>query len=100
MQGFDFLQGGLRTGENWVRLFNALVMLIGTITTLLTFQFTRRAGSGKLEWLDSWIDRLAVIGRGFIALALGAFFAGVLSAAVAALIERLVFMIHLVKQLI
>lgn len=46
------------------------------------------------------IQILGRIGQVFIAITLGALFAGVLSAALAALIERLAFLINVIKPLI
>lgn len=81
-------------------LINATVLLLGTITTLLYFQFnTRQKGSGtsslsKLFKLVSWF------GKGFIAITFGALFAGVYIAALTALIERFTFIIDFFKELV
>jgi hypothetical protein len=78
-------------GQYWLeRLFFGTIMLVGTITTLVYFQFGARstpAGPqrGKLVVILAWVGQI------FIAITLGVLFAGVFTAAMAALIERLNF---------
>lgn len=70
-------------------LFNGLVMIIGTITTLAYFHFgasRKEDGSVKRNGL---IEAVAWVGKLFVALTLGVLFAGVYAAALAALIERI-----------
>jgi hypothetical protein len=72
-------------------LINGGFVLIGLITSLVYFQFSagvRKDGSVGRRWLVEWVAR---IGGVFIAVALGVLFAGVYSAALTALIERLHF---------
>jgi hypothetical protein len=75
-------------GENWPeRLFIGTIMLIGTSTTLAYFHFgTRPTPLGqprsKLVSIMGWVGQI------FIAITLGALFAGAFSAALVALIER------------
>lgn len=66
-----------------------IVILLGTVATLAYFQFTllgKKAPTGRRGWL---INAIAVVGQVFIAITLGALFAGVFSAALAALIDRI-----------
>ena len=78
-------------GQYWLeRLFFGTIMLVGTITTLVYFQFGARstpAGPqrGKLVVILAWVGQI------FIAITLGVLFAGVFAAAMTALIERLNF---------
>ena len=73
-------------------LGEAIVMLIGTVATLIYFHYGAKATpdgpqqSKGLMWLR-WV------GQGVIAITFGVLFAGVLTAALTALIERLSFMI-------
>lgn len=84
-QPFAWLQNPNPLGT----LFNGAVMLIGTITTLVYFQFgARRADDGSVK-RNMIIEALAWVGRLFVALTLGVLFAGVFSAALTALIERI-----------
>jgi hypothetical protein len=98
-KGLGYPGSGILTGETWINLFNGLVMLVGTVTTLLAFQLARRSGSRQDQGQPRWFEGLTAIGKAFIAVALGAFFAGVLSAALAALIQRLNFIILFFEQI-
>jgi len=73
------------------RLMTALVGFIGTVTTLLYFQFSSLSKNNKTGKRVAWLEVLAAIGKIFIAVTLGAIFAGVLSASITALIDRVIF---------
>jgi hypothetical protein len=83
-----------------IRLVEAILLLVGTITSLMYFQFSGRAKAGQVAARSPAIETLAQIGQFFIAITLGALFAGVFSAAMAALIERLDFILSVVRTLI
>ncbi|HEX9013119.1 MAG TPA: hypothetical protein VF813_06375, partial [Anaerolineaceae bacterium] len=82
-------------------LLDALVALVGTIATLFYFYYGTRplpgspAGSGdtgesgEVSQRSRPVELAAQIGQVFLAITLGAVFAGVFSSALAALIERL-----------
>jgi hypothetical protein len=74
------------------RLIDAVVMLIGSVATLAYFQFTARNRPNLPAERPAAVESLARIGQIFIAITLGALFAGVLAAALTALIERLGFL--------
>jgi len=78
-------------GANWLtRLFFGTIMLIGTITTLVYFHFgTKSTSHGPQR--NKLVIILGRVGQIFIAITLGALFAGVFSAALMALIERINF---------
>jgi hypothetical protein len=83
-----------QTGQNVIQfLFNGLLVLVGTITTLLYFHFGVRSQATRLAERHPLIEQAARVGQGFIAVALGAIFAGAYSAALSALIERLDFIV-------
>ena len=83
----------LPTGTNpTAHLVDAVVMLIGTVTTLVYFQFTARTRPNLPPERPAAVETMARIGQIFIAITLGALFAGVLAAALTALIERLGFL--------
>ncbi|MDO8597282.1 MAG: hypothetical protein Q7R45_11740 [Sulfuricaulis sp.] len=70
-------------------LLNGLVMIIATVTTLAYFQFgARRQQDGTVK-RNPIIETVAWVGGIFVALTLGALFAGVYSAALTALVERI-----------
>lgn len=88
------------------KLFEGGVMLVGTVLTLAAFHFgTRRAADGTPK-RNPIIEGAAWFGRLFIAITLGALFAGVYMASLTAMIERLSSMmadsssiIHFIRQL-
>jgi Na+/proline symporter len=68
---------------------NGGIAIAGTITTLIYFQFgAKRTQDGSIK-RAGLIEILAWVGGIFIAITLGVIFAGVLSTAMTALIERL-----------
>jgi hypothetical protein len=86
---FDFLQISTWNTQAWVAFLDASLVLVGTLVTLLYFQFFVRKRSGSHSNPSSWRNFLGLLGQGFIAVTLGAIFAGVYSAAVTALVGRL-----------
>jgi hypothetical protein len=76
-------------GANWAeRLFFGALMLIGTATTLIYFHFgARSTPTGPQR--NRAITILSWIGQVFIAITLGVLFAGVFTASLTALIERI-----------
>jgi len=85
---------GLQPG----RLADALFMLIGTVSTLVYFQFGGIRRPGKTVDRPKATKFLANLGKFFIAVTLGALFAGVISAAMAVLAERLGFLVQVVQS--
>lgn len=78
----------------------AAVMLTGTVGTLAYFQFTARAKPNQPAQRPAWVNGLARVGEVFIAITLGALFAGVYAAALSALIDRLEFILQVIQGLI
>ena len=75
-------------------------MLLGTGLTLAAFHFSAgRAADGTPKRLRL-LEGLAWVGRLFIAITLGALFAGVYMASLTAMIERLSSIINFIRQLI
>jgi len=74
------------------QVFEGIVMLIGTISTLIYFQFRARRGDDGQYRRNPIINIIAIIGKVFIAITFGVLFAGVYSAALTAFIERLDFL--------
>lgn len=75
------------------RMINVLILLVGTISTLIYFRFTARrgpTGDATQSRLVTWVGH---VGRGFIALTFGVMFAGALAAALTVLAERVQFLI-------
>ena len=87
-------------GNLWLeRFFFGIIMLLGTITTLIYFHFGAKATPdgpkrGRL------VKILGGMGQVFIAITLGVLFAGVLAASMTALIERLNFIWSFLAKLL
>lgn len=95
---FDALQQATGTSPVFLILEGTL-MLVGTIATLVYFNFGAKntAQKGvKRGWLSA---TFAWIGQFFIAITLGAVFAGVLTTAITALVERSDFILQSINTL-
>jgi hypothetical protein len=81
----------LRAGANPIgTLVNGVLILVGVTTTLAYFHFGGRAADDGVVHRFALVEWIAWLGRVFIAITLGALFAGVYLAALTAMIERLV----------
>jgi hypothetical protein len=81
---------------------NALIILVGTLATLLYFHFgiRRKDTEEQSSQRPAWLESISGVGQFFIAVTFAALFTGVYLAAVTALIERMSFIWNLVKDLI
>ncbi len=74
-------------GQGLGGIASGALILFGTITTIAYFQFTvRKANAGSRGKIMAF---LALLGQVFIAITLGAIFAGVLAAALTAFVDRI-----------
>jgi fucose permease len=73
-------------------LVNALLILAGAVTSLVYFHFSARATPEGAVRRFAPLEMVALVGSIFVALTLGVLFAGIYSAALTALIERLHFL--------
>ncbi len=77
------------TGETGIeRILNILILLVGTISTLLYFFFSTRKSPTGVGIRSQFMEIVAIVGRGFIAITFGTMFAGTLMTAIIALAER------------
>jgi hypothetical protein len=83
-------------GGAGLQLLEALVILVGTISTLAYFHFSARVRPAQPAARHPLIGSLAGVGQIFIGITLGSLFAGVLAASLAALIERLSFLLNFI----
>ena len=83
-----------------LRLVNGIVILIGTLTTLAYFQFSSLSNLTEKTQLQTWIEALGQIGQVFVAITFGFLFAGVFSAALTALIGRVLFAVEFIRSII
>jgi len=97
---FDLQAIQQRGGNIATQLLTAGFALFGTLTTLIYFHFSAPSGQGKHGKRAPWIEVLAWIGQIFIAVTFGVLFAGVFSAALIALIERVDFVVNFIRMLI
>lgn len=74
------------------RMLFMSAILFGTITTLVYFHFSAKSLPNQTPQRHQIITIIALIGKFFIAITLGALFAGVLISSLDALIERLIFL--------
>ena len=90
--------GAART---WMDAVNWGVILLGTLATLAYFHFGARRRSPSHSPLRApWIEEIAGVGKLFIAITLGAIFAGVYAAAMAALVERMESIVQLFQAVL
>lgn len=82
------------------QLLEAIVMLIGTVSTLIYFQFTAKRGDDGTYKRNPIVRGVAWVGGVFIAITFGVLFAGIYSAALTALIERISFLINFIVGLL
>ena len=79
------------TTSRWDQAINGLIIVIGTISTLLYFHFGTQDIPGQSDERLPFIEAISKIGKVFLAITFGALYAGVYLSALAALIERLSF---------
>jgi hypothetical protein len=91
IQDFDFSRAPATTSPT-LQAIEAVLVLVGTICTLVYFQFGARAKANQPAARPAVIETLAQIGQFFLSITLGSLFAGVFSASITALIERLDFL--------
>jgi hypothetical protein len=87
------------TGETGLeRSFSVLVLLVGTVSTLVYFQFTaRKTATGEAQ-RAAVVNIAAWVGRLFIAVTFGVMYAGVLMATLVILSERIQFLVAFVAR--
>jgi len=79
------------TTSRWDQAINGLIIVIGTISTLLYFHFGTQDIAGQSDERLPFIEAISKIGKVFLAITFGALYAGVYLSALAALVERLSF---------
>jgi len=84
---FDLRSGGIVSE----RIFEGSIVLVGTLTTLVYFNFSAKVTPSGPRG-SRLVEVLSRIGQVFIAITFGVLFAGVYTAAMTALIERLSFL--------
>ena len=97
---FDLNAAVERGSSKAEQLFAGSVLLVGTISTLVYFQFSAKRRADGETRRSGPIELLAFIGRIFIGITFGTIFAGVYVAALTAFIERIHFLWTFIQNLI
>jgi hypothetical protein len=79
---------------DWGTMLENWCVLIGTVTTMAYFHFSARPRGGADPVPPPGIAQIARVGKVFLALTLGALYAGALLSALAILVERIYFLIQ------
>lgn len=80
------------TDNRWGQIFNGVIVVIGTLSTLIYFHFGTQDIPGRTDKRRPIIEKISQIGKIFLSITFGALYAGVFLAALAALVERLSFL--------
>ncbi len=83
-------------GQVFELVFGGGVVLVGTIATLIHFHFSVKYVPNQIPERNRFIRVFSWIGQGFIAVTFGVLFAGIYSAALAALVERFHFIVNFI----
>ncbi|MBE9525319.1 MAG: hypothetical protein IMY76_09480 [Chloroflexi bacterium] len=78
--------------------FDAIIITLGTMTTLIYFQFSPLLTKGNTAQLTLILDKIRLVGKIFIAIAFAALFSGVYLAALSAFIERISFLWSIIRE--
>jgi hypothetical protein len=98
---FDPAIWNVERGGTGVRILEAVVMLVGVVSTLGYFHFGKkwRSNLGQSETERPRVfEAVGKVGQVFIGITLGAIFAGVFSTALVALIDRILFIIQFIAR--
>jgi len=90
-------ESGTGAGEQFI---NGGLILFGTLTTLVYFHFGVRSRPEQPDQRAPWIVEASKAGEFFIAVTFGVLFAGVYAAALAALVERLSFILDFIRTML
>jgi hypothetical protein len=85
----------------WIEpVLNVLLVLVGTICTLLYFHFTARKSPTGVGERPPAIEFAAKLGKVFIAITFGTMYAGAIATTLIVLSERMDFLVNLVRDLL
>ncbi|HEY9075878.1 MAG TPA: hypothetical protein VIO61_05005 [Anaerolineaceae bacterium] len=89
----------LTFGNGILALIQAVIVLLGAVSTLVYFQFSARRNGQEVS-RPRLVEWIAKVGQVFIGITLGAVFAGVYASALTTLIQRLEFLMNVILELI
>jgi hypothetical protein len=90
---FDPQDWFAQPGQGWIKILDAVVILIGVIGTLSFFHFGRKRNpkdEKEVSQRPVVLEGLSKIGQVFVGITLGSVFAGIFFSALMALIERII----------
>jgi hypothetical protein len=96
----DLQTAGAMDTNLGLKLVNAVIILIGTLATLAYFHFGVGSRAQPPSQVQVWLTSSGQVGQVFIAVTLGFIFAGIYSAAMVALVERMNFLVNFVRPLL
>lgn len=96
---FDMQSSTAQASGPVFQIITASVLLVGTVSSLAYFHFSAKPKANGPAQRTKLMENLAKIGQVFIAITLGALFAGVYATAITALIERLDFILQFLQSL-
>jgi hypothetical protein len=79
-------------------VLDAAILTLGTLSTLIYFQFSTRRVEGGSTRVRIIMNRIGLVGQIFIAITFGALFYGVYLAALSAFIERINFLWSIIRD--
>lgn len=89
VENFDPTNLFVGSNPDYLKITDALIMFIGMVASLFYFHFGLSKKKASSETRPKLIEAMAKLGQVFIGITLGALFAGVYSAALLALISRI-----------
>jgi hypothetical protein len=95
-QSFAAGNGGQGVGY----LIRGLAILVGTVATLAHFHFGAKPAPNQIPQRHRFIEIISKVGQFFIAVTFGVIFAGIFSASLTALVERLAFVQQFIQMFI
>ena len=96
---FDLQSPAAQASGPAAQILTATIVLVGTVSSLAYFHFSAKPKANGPAQRSKLMELLAKIGQVFIAITLGALFAGVYATAITALIERLDFIMQFLQSL-
>jgi len=94
----SFQAGAMREGTGY--LIRGLAILIGTVATLAHFHFGAKPAPNQIPQRHRFIEVISKVGQVFISVTFGVIFAGIFSASLTALVERLSFVYQFIQLFI
>ena len=95
---FNFPPVNNISGSRWFILVESILILVGTLSTLIYFHFGASIDEQGNSRRAFWIESIAKFGKIFIVITFGAIFANILMASLAALTERVNFFFSLLSS--